>query len=190
MNKIIRIACVVIIMFAFSLQKVHAQTENPTTQVEPQNVQLISEELEYTLPFPGILPDHPLYFVKSTRDAIMRMFISNPIKKVEFSLLQSDKYLSMAIVYADMKKWDRAGQTVVQSQKEMEQAIAEVGDARKSGVVIPNNVINNMERSTVKHTQLIEGMKKQSEEKPNGVFQKSADAFAQLAAQVSALKEE
>lgn len=53
--------------------------------------------INYTLPYPGILPDHPLYFLKSFRDAILSRLISNPVKKFEFDLLQADKKLNMAI---------------------------------------------------------------------------------------------
>jgi hypothetical protein len=189
MKKIIRIAIAALFVSVFFTNRVIAQTE-PTGQPEPQNVSLISEELEYILPFPGILPDNSLYFVKELRDTLMRMFISSPVKKIEFSLLQSDKYLAMALSFADTKKWDWAGKVTLQSQKEMEQAIAEVISARKSGVVVPRDLVVNMERSTVKHKQRIDEMKIQSHEKADGIFQKSSDAFAQLAAQASSLREE
>jgi len=191
MKMITRIAIVTMLFSVFvSANRVMAKTENLTGQNEFPNTPIVSEEIEYALPYPGILPDHPLYLFKQIRDSIMRMFISNPVKQIEFSLLQSDKYLATAMTYADMKKWDRAGQTVIQSQKEMEQAIAGVITARKSDIVVPGHVVVNLERSTVKHTQRIDEMKKLSQEKPGGLFQKASDAFKQLAAQASALREE
>jgi hypothetical protein len=191
MKKIIRTAIAIVLVSVFiSSHHVMAQEETAAEQGEPQTVSLISEELEYALPFPGILPDNSLYFVKELRDTLMRMFISSPVKRIEFSLLQSDKYLAMALSFADTKKWEWAGKVTLQSQKEMEQAIAEVVSARKSGVVIPRDLVVNLERSTVKHKQRIDEMKIQSQEKAGGVFQKASDSFAQLAAQASSLREE
>lgn len=189
MIKTIRIFLVVVLFFLVS-HSVCAQAGEVTGQNIPQNTTFISEELDYALPFPGILSDNPLYFIKKIRDTVMRAFMSNPVKRAEFALLQSDKYLAMAMAYADMKKWDRAGEAVILSQKEMEQAIAEVNAARTSGVPVPGHITTSMERSTVKHKQRIDGMKINSQEKPNGLFQKASDAFALLAAQASALREE
>lgn len=50
-----------------------------------------SPKVDYTLPYPGILPDHPLYKLKVLRDKLIPLFISAPQKKVEFYLLQTDK---------------------------------------------------------------------------------------------------
>ena len=48
------------------------------------------ETIDYALPYPGILIDHPLYFLKNIRDLIMERIITEPGKKVEFAILQSD----------------------------------------------------------------------------------------------------
>src|SRR5579883_115828 len=48
---------------------------------------------DYVLPYPGILPDNPFYFLKVLRDRLILFFISNPTKKSSFYLLQSDKRL-------------------------------------------------------------------------------------------------
>ncbi|PIZ98613.1 MAG: hypothetical protein COX78_02915, partial [Candidatus Levybacteria bacterium CG_4_10_14_0_2_um_filter_35_8] len=57
----------------------------------------------YELPYPGLLPDHPLYFLKMTRDKIIGFFISDPIKKAEFDILQSDKRLSAGVYLLNKK---------------------------------------------------------------------------------------
>lgn len=189
MIKTIRIALVAVFSLLLFTQSVYAQAGKFPEEKSLQTTALVSEELDYTLPFPGILPDHPLYFFKKIRDTLMRTFINNPVKRIEFSLLQSDKYLAMAISFSSMNKWDRAGSAIVSSQKEMEQAIAEVVTARASSVVVPGHIIINLERSTVKHKQRIDEMKILSHEKQGGVFETASNAFSQLAAQASSLRE-
>jgi hypothetical protein len=193
MNKIIRIGIVfVIVLLSVSVltQSIMAQSENQEVENSTPTGTSVSEELEYTLPYPGILLDHPLYVVKTFRDSIMRMFMNNPVKQIEFSLLQSDKFLSMALVFADAGKWDRAGQAVLLSQKDMEQALKEVTTARGSGVQVPSHIVTNLERSTIKHKQRIDEMKINAKEVTNGLFGKASDAFTLLATQASALREQ
>lgn len=52
--------------------------------------------IDYTLPYPGILPDHPLYFVKNIRDQILILFTRDIHKKSEIYLLLADKNIVMA----------------------------------------------------------------------------------------------
>lgn len=54
-------------------------------------------QIEYALPYPGILPGHPLYIFKQTRDTILLLLITNPVRKGEFYLLTADKHLNMAV---------------------------------------------------------------------------------------------
>jgi len=191
MKNIILVAIITFVFSAlFSATPVFAQTNTLTDKTTTPELTSVSEELDYTLPYPGILSDNPLYVFKNLRDRIMRMFLSDPVKRIEFSLLQSDKFLSMAMAYADVKKWDRAGKAIIDSQKEMEQAITEVIAARATGVIIPSHIIISLERSTVKHKQRADDMKKSSQENPDGLFGKASDVFTQLAAQASGLREQ
>lgn len=64
--------------------------------------------VDYVLPFPGILPDHPLYPVKKIRDSLLLLMITNPLRKVEFHQLMADKQLNMATFLADKEKYAHA----------------------------------------------------------------------------------
>ena len=48
----------------------------------------------YLLPYPGMLPDNPLYMLKAMRDRVINFLIADSQKKAEFYLLQSDKRLN------------------------------------------------------------------------------------------------
>ncbi len=55
------------------------------------------ETVDYTLPYPGILPDNPLYPLKAFRDRMVSVLIADPVKKSLFNLLQADKRLQSAV---------------------------------------------------------------------------------------------
>ena len=67
-----------------------AQAQNPSN-ITPSPVPTI----EYTLPYPGILPTHPLYFLKESRDKILIFFTREPMEKSQLYLLFADKNLVM-----------------------------------------------------------------------------------------------
>jgi hypothetical protein len=110
---------------------------------------------EYMLPYPGILPDHPLYFIKSLRDKLMEMLISDPIKKGQFYLLQSDKYLSMSLVYGGNNKWADSQKMVSTSMVQMEKSITSFKLAKSGATPIAGSDVDRLTRSLDKHAQVI-----------------------------------
>ena len=104
-----RLTLVSLFLFSFILMFTYAcaQEARPITTPEPKN-----QQVEYALPYPGILPDHPLYFLKNVRDWLLKIFISQPVRKTEFEMLLSDKSLNMAIFLADQGKKDLALKTL------------------------------------------------------------------------------
>lgn len=63
----------------------------------PQTNQEESEVIvEYTLPYPGLLPDHPLYLFKMLRDRTRLMMTSDTTEKFDLLLLYADKRIAAA----------------------------------------------------------------------------------------------
>lgn len=54
-------------------------------------VPLVAPHDEYVLPYPGMLPDNPFYFIKTIRDTVVLFLITDPSKKADFNLLQASK---------------------------------------------------------------------------------------------------
>jgi len=48
----------------------------------------------YLLPYPGILPNHPLYWSKMIRDRVQLLTTKDPTKKMQLFLLFADKRLA------------------------------------------------------------------------------------------------
>jgi len=91
----------------------------------------------YELPYPGLLPDHPLYFLKMVRDKIIGFFISDPIKKAEFDVLQSDKRLSAGVYLINkksLKSQQLALDTFSKGENYYDDATTKVVLAEKQGI--------------------------------------------------------
>lgn len=72
--------------------------------------------VKYNLAYPGILPDHPLYKLKVLRDKISVSLISDPRKKVDFYLLQTDKGILASAMLVDKGKIDLAQETALKAE--------------------------------------------------------------------------
>lgn len=134
-------------------------TITPVPSVSPAPVKtliLVEEKKEeYILPYPGILPDHPLYFLKSLRDSILESLIVDPARKAEFYLLMADKHLNMVIMLYDQSKSALASQTVTKGEEYMSKAVQALSDVKKSGKTVSVSTIDKIEKSLVKHKQEI-----------------------------------
>lgn len=67
---------------------------SPTPKTATLSAQIPDTRL-YKLPHPGLLPDHPLYFLKVIRDRIVLWTARDPIRKIEIKHLLADKRLAM-----------------------------------------------------------------------------------------------
>src|SRR5260221_7243175 len=78
------------VAFAQELMVSPTATSSPTPTV-----------VQYDLPYPGILPDNPLYTLKVIRDEVVSFFISDPLKKASFDILQADKRIGASLYLAE-----------------------------------------------------------------------------------------
>lgn len=75
-----------------------------------------SATIKYDLAYPGMLPDNPLYKLKLLRDRISAALITDPKKKIEFYLLQTDKGILASAILVDKGNIDLAGQTALKAE--------------------------------------------------------------------------
>lgn len=80
----------------------------------------------YDLPYPGILPDNPLYILKAFRDRVVSILISDPLKKAEFDLLNSDKRMSGGLTMLNQGKDALGVTTISKSNNYFEEALAQL----------------------------------------------------------------
>lgn len=107
--------------------------------------------IDYALPYPGLLPDNPLYFLKAGRDRLIEFLISNPAKKSEFYLLSSDKRLSTGKALIEKGKDKEGVLYVSKSTNYMSHAITSAQQAREQGKLLQTNMVNSIK----KHKEVI-----------------------------------
>ncbi len=134
-------------MFSFSTGTGFAQSPSPSAT--PTTV-------DYTLPYPGILPDNPLYFIKALRDQVISFFISDPLKKAQFDLLMSDVRLNAAVyLYAKGEsKYSLAETTVSKGENYFFNGVQMLQSAKQQGMDI-SSVTSTMITSSKKHQEVI-----------------------------------
>ncbi len=115
----------------------------------------IPTPIVYMLPYPGILPTHPLYFLKSLRDKVIEMLISDPLNKSEFYVLQADKKLGMGITFVSMGKASDAKKAFAEAFSVREQARQLVEAEVKAGHEVPRHIIEKLVLSLMKHEEVL-----------------------------------
>lgn len=139
-----------VFLFLASLSFAYEEkSPNPTPTPTPP------KKIDYSLPYPGILPDHPLYFLKEIRDRILETFISDPLKKAEFYLLMADKRLNNGLFLLEKGKIDLAEKNLVQSEKYLDQALNTVQKAKEAGKNT-DPLISRLSLATLKHQEVLD----------------------------------
>ncbi len=130
--------------------KVSAQSQNLLySPVTP------TPNLEYSLPYPGILPDHPLYILKTARDRILLFFTNNPEKKVHLNLLLADKRLVMGQLLWEKGKRDLSITTFSKAEKYLLAAGRDLSYLKKKEN-LPAGLADKIELAARKHEEIIE----------------------------------
>lgn len=111
---------------------------------------------DYILPYAGILPDHPLYFLKVGRDRILDFFTKEGVKRVEFNLLMADKRLKMGEQLMDNGKNALALTTVSKGEKYFAKSVSSLVVVRGSSKENASMLYEKLAKSSVKHKEVIE----------------------------------
>lgn len=112
------------------------------------------KNIEYQLPYPGILPDNPIYLLKRLRDAILDKLIVDPVRRIEFFVLQADKSLGMGLLLTEQKKVKAAEDVIMKGEVYLEQAANNLTDLKKK-TEAPQYVVEKITLASQKHAQII-----------------------------------
>lgn len=113
------------------------------------------EKIVYLLPHPGLLPDHPLYFLKNLRDKVQEFLRRDNLKKAELYLLYSDKKAAMAMTLASKGKNQLSINTFLKGEKDFEKIFYYLSLAKIQGQSPPSNFIDTLKLANAKHNELI-----------------------------------
>jgi hypothetical protein len=116
-----------------------------------------TREIEYFLPYPGILPDSPIYFLKVLRDRVMTWFIRDQRQKAFYLLHLADKRLAAGQTLINYQKKTLGVETIVKGEEYFGQAVDQAFAARAKGQDT-SELFAKLTVSAAKHTEVIEGL--------------------------------
>lgn len=172
----------------------------PTVKMEKKNVTIkntepvasptatIEKKDAYLLPYPGILPDHPLYFLKGLRDRILEGLIVDPLRKAEFYILQADKRLNMGMFLGNQGKNVLMEQVISKGEKYLEKAIMGLTVAKSAGMQVPTSIVDRLEKSMEKHTEVLDGLIAKADEVQKSGLSQSLELVKKLQGEIGKLK--
>ncbi len=82
-----------------------------------------TQATDYYLPYPGILPDHPMYWLKMVRDRVQLWLTTSSTSKVSKQLLYADKRLGAGFSLIEGNKISLGVTTLTKAEKYLEQAV-------------------------------------------------------------------
>lgn len=138
-------------------------TQGATESVQGQATEVAEEDYFVAYPspptYPGILPDHPLYFLKMIRDRILLFLTTDPLKKAELLLQFADKRVRAAeALIMEKNKVDLGITTLTKAEKYLERAIDQERIAQQAGKDT-SAFLEKLCQATLKHEEMMLGFK-------------------------------
>lgn len=121
-----------------------------------QTISLSDQKVIYELPYPGILPDNPLYSIKAVRDRLLDFFTRDNVKKAQLYLMYSDKRAHMAILLAKKGKEQLAITTLSKGEKYSAQIPGLLKSSKAQGVNPPDDLVFRSKLSNTKHREILD----------------------------------
>jgi len=148
-----------------------------------------TKSAQYELPYPGILPDNPLYSLKMLRDRIVDFLVSDSLKKAQFDLLQADKRLNTGIylVQKGKDKYSLAESTISKGENYFEEAIKNVREAKKQRMDT-NDMVRRLSDSSYKHQEVLTMLRNKAPKDLKESFMSLEKRAKDIGKQVESLK--
>jgi|SRR3989338_11221392 len=147
-----------ILPFGFSVLPVFAAEATQAGETR-ESTKSASAQIIYELPYPGLLSDSPIYFIKALRDKVTELLISDPVKKAEFYLLTADKRLNEGVMLFDkgLSKYSLLESTISKGENYFEKGIGQLQLAQKQNIPIAS-LIQKYHLSSRKHQEVIKDL--------------------------------
>lgn len=128
---------------------------SPEQSTAPVNCAPRQQEINYYLPYPGILPDHPLYWLKMLRDRIKLDLTKDPVSHYQLLLLYADKRIGAAQVLIQGNKVSLGTPTAVKAEKYIQRVLVEFENLKRAGkttAIMEDQVV----KVTAKHQEILQ----------------------------------
>lgn len=138
--------------------------------IEYTPVRANQEKVIYNLPYPGLLPDNPLYIIKAIRDNLLLLLTRDHLKKAELYLLLSDKKMAMAVMLAKKGKEKQAIDAAENAEKYFSKIPEVLKSAKKQGVSASSEFIVTLKLSNAKHREILDNFLKEFPQGTNNLL--------------------
>jgi hypothetical protein len=108
--------------------------------------------IKYDLAYPGILPDNPFYKLKVLRDKISLALITDPLKKMDYLLLQADKGILATAMLVDKNQISLAETTALKAENNYTLIANELNYLSKKP---KNELFTKLETASKKHQEVL-----------------------------------
>lgn len=116
--------------------------------------------VEYSLAWPGILPDNRLlYKVKVLRNKIIERIIINPVKKIEFDLLMADKTIYASQLLMEKGEIELAKETALKGENYYSILVQDYNKALLGKKRISSALDRKITLAARKHQEVFETLK-------------------------------
>ncbi len=124
-------------------------------ELDSREIVSAQEKVIYQLPYPGLLPDHPLYFFKAVRDRLIDLSTRDYLKKASLYLLYADKRINMGIKLIEKGKYKLALETILKAEKYFFRIPDLILNSKSQGVDSPPEFVEKVKVSHQKHEEII-----------------------------------
>lgn len=107
-----------------------------------------------TLPEPGMLPDHPLYFIKSFAESIGTLFTFGQTARVERHLFLAERRISEVKALAEKGKPEFTEKTLERYEEHLNLALQRTERIRQRGINT-DDVLSKFYETTLKHQAVL-----------------------------------
>lgn len=139
-------------------------TKSTDLEASESGKETTEQKVDYYLPYPGILPDHPLYLLKMIRDRIWLTLTSDSFKKAEVLLLFADKRIGAAQVLVQGNKGELGLETAVKAETYLDKSFTQI-----SQYDIADNdtrdFLKKLQLSAQKHEEIVSFLGEKIEDK-------------------------
>lgn len=126
--------------------------------------------VEYSLAWPGILPDSKIYKLKVLRNKIIYRIILNPVKKVEFDLLMADKTIYASKLLVDKGEIVLSKDTALKGENYYSMLVQDYNHALLKGRKIPSSLDRKITLAAIKHQEIFADLESKVSERNKETF--------------------
>lgn len=127
--------------------------------------------VDYSLAWPGILPDNNLYKLKVLRNKIIYKMIIDPVKKVEFDLLMADKTIYASKLLVEKGEITLAKDTALKGENYYSMLVQDYNHALLKGKKIPFSLDQKITLAAIKHQEIFNDLKSRVSGEDKETFQ-------------------